>query len=312
MALLYVQVDNPDELLTLFSAGALIRWEYSADGSTSWTEGGTEAIVSGTTRYTIEHLTATTYYYRTRYSKASPSVAADYSSYSDVWLVGQQDAYATIQDLTETLALGDGATSHLNMLTDLLADVSADIDAACQRRFYRDPQVSGTTTVYADVVNPWKASLVDAMDRPVFTDGRALDIVSVTSLWVRDSETSIYVEISAGDTGYYLDGLSSGVGVFGTDWPWEDVVLAPSGTYTVWPTGKRAVKIIGAFGFPKVPRPVKRATVSEVRERFRQSISGGAQPVGVNTFGVPIFLTGDSPDMRRIMRHPFSRRRLAA
>ena len=37
-----------------------------------------------------------------------------------------------------------------------------------------------------------------------FTDGKALDIISVTTLEVRDSESSSYVAIAAGDTGYYL------------------------------------------------------------------------------------------------------------
>lgn len=310
MPLLTVNVDNPDELLTLYGAGALIRWEYSADNS-SFSEGGTEAIISGTTQYVIEHLTATTYYYRTRYSKASPSTAAHYSDYSDSWLVGALPAYCTREDVTETLALGT-ATAHLNLITDLCADVSADIDALCQRRFYREPQVTGTTTVYADIDNAGCDSLEDAIGRPRFVDGRALDIISITNLYVRESETSSYVEIAAGDTGYYLDGWSTGVGTFGTDWPYEDVLLSRAGTYPWFPTGRRAVKIIGVLGFPKVPAVIKRAAASEVRERFRQSVGGGAQPMGVNQFGTPIFLTGSSAEMRRIQQPPFSRRRMAA
>lgn len=311
MPLLTVNVDNPDELLTLYSAGAVIRWEYSSDGSTGWLEGGVEALVSGTTQYVIEHLTASTYFYRTRYSRASPSTSAHFSDYSDTWLVGSLEAYCTRDDVTETLALGT-ATGHLNLITDLCADVSADIDALTGRRFYRDPQVTGTATVYADVINAGCASLEDAIGRPRFVDGRALDIVSITNLYVRESETSSYVEITAGDTGYYMDGWSTGVGVFGTDWPYEDILLSRAGTYSYFPTGRRAVKIVGVFGFPKVPAVVKRAAASEVRERFRQGVGGGAQPAGVNQFGTPVFLTGNSAEMRRIMARPFSRKPMAA
>lgn len=310
MPLLTVNVDNPDELIALYGAGSLLRWEYSADNS-SFTEGGVEALVSGTTQYVIEHQTASTFYYRTRYSTSAPATAAQFSDYSDSWLVGSLEAYCTRDDVTEMLALGT-ATGHLNLITDLCADVSADIDALTGRRFFRDPQVTGTATVYADVLNGGCSSLEDAIGRPRFVDGRALDIVSITNLYVRESETSSYVEVTAGDTGYYLDGWSSGVGVFGTDWPYEDVLLSRAGTYAHWPIGRRAVKIVGVLGFPKVPAVVKRAAASEVRERFRQGVGGGAQPAGVNQFGTPVFLTGNSAEMRRIMARPFSRKPLAA
>ena len=35
---------------------------------------------------------------------------------------------------------------------------------------------------------------------------------------------------------------------------------------------------LGKLGFPVVPPSVKRATISEVRERFRQSVGGGPSP----------------------------------
>jgi hypothetical protein len=76
----------------------------------------------------------------------------------------------------------------------------------------------------------------------------------------------------------------------------------------VFPVGKRAVKVTGAFGFPSVPPSVKRAVLAETAERFRQRISGEAQPEGVNQFGMPIFRTGTSPDMRRVLADPFSLR----
>lgn len=299
--LLRVNVDNPDELLTLFGAGALIRWESSADND-SWTEGGTEAIVSGTTAYVIEHLAGgDATYYRTRYSAATPSVPTDYSGYSDTWQASAIEGYATLHDVLETMALGSDQGRH-NLILDLIADVSEDIDTACGRSFRRVPQVSGTTTLYFDIRHPGSRSLVQAIGHPYSTTGVPLDIVSVTTLRYRDSETGSYATIAAGDLGYYLDG-GSGPGIAGTDWPFEDIILSPaSTTITRWPTCYRGVEVVGTFGFPSVPRSVKRAVVSEVRERFRQSIGGGPSQAGINQFGTPIFLTGDSPDMRRIMK----------
>lgn len=234
------------------------------------------------------------------------TTAATHSNGATVTYV--PDALADLDDLIASMALG-GDTSRYGLLVDMLADVSADIHAACMRTFWVP---TADVTFYVDVVRGGRDSLVDAADGSWAADGRALDLVSVTNLYVRDSETSSYVEISAGDTGYYLQGGPPGTGVAGTDWPYEDVLLSPAGSYAEFPVGRRAVRIIGKPGFPAIPRSVTRATISEVRERFRQSIGGGPVQAGVNQFGTPIFLTGDSPDMRRVLRTPFSRRPMAA
>lgn len=210
------------------------------------------------------------------------------------------DAYASLSDLLATMAV-DGTTRY-DLLTDMLGDVSRDIDAACMRTF-AVPTVDAT--VYVDIEDT-EDELSEASCGQT-TDGRRLDFVSITSLWVRYSEVDTYVQLTQ-DTDWFLKPGPPGTGVAGTDWPWEDIELAKYGSLYVFPEGLRGVKIIGKLGFPAVPPSVKRATISEVRERFRQSIGGGQAPAGVNQFGTPIFLTGDSPDMRRVLRHPFSLR----
>lgn len=312
MALLYIDVPNPDELLVLYGAAAVIRWEYSADGSSGWAEGGTETIVAATYRYVIEHLTDTSYYYRTRYSKASPSVAADYSGYGDVFQVDALQAYATVAEARRALP-GIASDAHDYILSDLLVDVSALVDVRTFRKFVRIPQVSGTETFYLDVNHSGQRRLVEAVGHGYCTDGEALDIISVTSVHVRDSETSDYAEVAAGVTGYrLLAGPAIGEGRVGTDWPYEDIELYRSATRTTWPVGDEAVKIVGVRGFPSVPHTVSRAVLGEVSERFRQRIGSGPSQMGVNAFGQPIFLTGDSPEMRRLLSPPFVKRMYTA
>jgi hypothetical protein len=216
------------------------------------------------------------------------------------------DAYAELGETIATMAL-DG-TARYELVLDLLGDVSRDLDIACMRSF---AVPTADVTLYCDTVNSC-SSLREAMGGFRTTDGRALDLVSVTSISVRESTTGAYVALGALDADYFLESGPAGTGVAGTDWAFEDVTLSDAGTYTAWPIGKRAVKIVGKPGFPVVPAPVKRGIISEVRERFRQSIGGGPAPIGTNAFGQPIFLTGDSPDMRRVTRHPFSRRPMAA
>lgn len=217
------------------------------------------------------------------------------------------DTLAQLGDLTPMLALGTDTTRH-GMLSDILVSVTQDIHADCQRSFLQ----GATATFYADVRYGGKSSLLEAIGRPRFVDGRALDLVSVTTLEARDSETGSYTAIAAGDTGYYLDGWSTGVGIYGTDWAFEDIVLSIQATYPTWPVGKRAVKVTGIPGFPAVPPAVEWACLAEASERFRQRISGGAQPEGVNQFGTPMFLTGASSEMRRIRGEPYSLRRMVA
>lgn len=214
------------------------------------------------------------------------------------------DAYAELGDLVREMAL-DG-TARYALLLDMLAEVSWDINAATMRSFFVP---TADVTVYVDIVG-CSSSLVAAAGTGRTTDGRALDIVSVTTLSVRDSETGSYTAIAAGDTGYYLEPGPAGTGIAGTDWPYEDVTLSPQcASWVQWPIGKRAVKIVGKVGgFPAIHRSLTRATLGETRERFRQTIGGGPPQIGVNAFGSPIFLTGDSHDMRRVLRHPFTRR----
>jgi hypothetical protein len=306
MIKLTINVDDPDDLLSGYGAGALIRVERdSSSAFGSATEITTIAIVPSTTEYEYWDTTGTSsHYYRTRYSKASPSVATDYSAYSDTFQVGTPSSYASLEDVKKTLAV-DG-TTHDELLVDLIGDVSRDIDAACQRTF-RVP--SADVTVYVDIVDC--GDKLSEASRGYTTDGRRLDFVSITSLWVRDSELDSYVQLTQ-DTDWYLQPGPPGAGVAGSEWAWEDIELSAYSDVTVFPRGKRAVKIIGKPGFPVVPPSVKRATISEVRERFRQSVGGGQMPAGVNQFGQPIFITGDSPDMRRIMRRPFSLREWVA
>lgn len=235
------------------------------------------------------------------------TTAATHLNAATVTLV--PDALADLDDLVATMALDSTVTTRYGLLMDLLADTSSDICAYAMRSFFVP---TADVTVYWDI-SRWSASLREASDGGRTTDGQALDIVSITTLSVRDAETSAYVTIAAGDTGYYLEPGPAGLGVAGVDWPYEDVSLSPAGaSYTMWPRGKRAVKIVGRLGFPASHPVVKRGTIDETRERFRQSIGGGPIQQGVNQFGTPIFLTGNSPAMRRLMAPPFSLRRLAA
>ena len=228
------------------------------------------------------------------------TTAATHSDNTVVHLMS--DGYADLGDLTATMDVpsGTGSADRRLVLVGLLADAKAQTDTDCGRTFVVP---TADVTVYCDVQHAGHASLVSAIGHPYTIDGRALDIVSITTISYRESETSSYVAIAAGDTGYYLES-GFGPGVAGTDWPYEDVTLGPSSaTRTTWPTGKRAVKIVGKLGFPvAVPAAVKRANIDKVREAYRAGPGGGAVQAGVNQFGTPIFNTGAPASYRDLVR----------
>lgn len=232
------------------------------------------------------------------------TTAATHSSGATVTYV--PDAYADLDDLIATM--GDMGTGRYALLTDMLADVSSDISSHCMRSFFVP---TADETFYVDIEEA-KDCLSEASEEGRTTDGRALDFVSITSLYVRQTEADAYVELVAGDQSWWLEPGPKGSGTAGVDWPWQDVELSPYSSVPVFWPGRRAVKIIGRLGFPVIPPVVKRATISETRERFRQSVGGGPMQIGQNAFGQPIFLTGMSPDMRRVLGHPFSLRDLVA
>lgn len=296
-----LQEDSAD-VLSIYSAGAKLYLDSSATEGGSYSNVTSTAIVSGTEQYELTDANGTSAtWYKTRVGNSG---GTSYSSYSDAFQATSWAAYATVDELEATMdvATGAGSSGRRNLLAQLLLDAKDATDADCARTFLRVPQVSGTVTVYADVQNAGCSSLVSAIGHPYTTDGRALDIVSVTSLWYRDSETSSYVEIASGDTGYYLE-PGFGPGIAGTDWPYEDVTLSPaSATRTTYPTGKRAVKLIGVLGFPRIPAVVKRANIDMAREAYRQSVGGGPAQVGTNQFGTPVYLTGKPDTYKALLR----------
>ena len=212
----------------------------------------------------------------------------------------------------QTLELPD--ESRYSYLSDILESTAAEIDRQCHRRFFRQPHVSGTETFYVDI-HRTSHSLVRASMGAGFTDGLAMDIISITSLGIRDDESdSTYTTVTAGDTGYYLQ-PGDGIGIAGTDWPFEDVLLSQNGTdYTHWPIGRRAVEIVGVRGFPAIPVAVTRGNTDWARETYRQGPGGGPTQVGVNQFNVPIVLAGWPMSVQQLVRKgsPYRKKSRAA
>jgi hypothetical protein len=76
-------VPSPADVLNAssFGAGALVRWESASAVAGTYTEKGTEAVVSGTSEYVVWDLVGTSAtWYRTRFSDAIGHLFSDYSA----------------------------------------------------------------------------------------------------------------------------------------------------------------------------------------------------------------------------------------
>ena len=103
-----IEVANADELLATeaYGAGALLRWESSAAEAGTYVEGGTEALVSGTTLYDVwDAAGIETTWYRTRVSDAAGTT---FSAYSDARSPVRSDISAS--DFRSTCS-GNGSSS---------------------------------------------------------------------------------------------------------------------------------------------------------------------------------------------------------
>lgn len=277
--------EDPADLIAGYGAGAKLYLDSATSETGSYANVTSTALVVGTTVYEFWDSAGTSStWYR---SRAGNSGGSAFGAYSSPFQATSLAAYASLMDLRETMDLPDA--SRDNLLLDYLVDASEQVDIDCHRRFHRDPQVSGDRTVYVDVERAGCASLVSATGNGGYcTDGLPLDILSVTTLRIRYSESDDYAAVTAGDAGYLLQ-PGVGPGRAGVDWPYEDIVLSPLASVTSWPRGRRAVELVCARGFPQVPSLVRRAVIDKAREWYRAGPGGGRQSSGVNQFGVPVF-----------------------
>lgn len=293
--------EDSDDVLAEFSAGAKLYLLSSTTEDGSYTDVTSAAIVSGTEQYELTDAAGTSStWYKTQVGNDSGSLRG---SLSEAFRATAWDAYATVDDLLRTVDVpqGSGSSERHNVLADLLRAGREQTDADCGRTFLRVPQVSGTVTVHFDIANGGCRSLVSAIGHPYTTDGRALDIVSVTSLWYRDNEEADYVSLGTQDTDWFLE-AGHGPGIAGTDWPYEDITLSARNTArSTWPTGKRAGRMVAVLGFPRIPLAVTRANVDRARDAYRVASGSGPATAGVNQFGVPVFQTGMSESYRRLI-----------
>jgi hypothetical protein len=249
------------------------RIEIQRDTSSTFgapTALGPVALVAGQDQYTYFDPTgSSSNYYRFRLTDNVGSPASA-SAWSATFRGDADAAYATLEDLREYVDLPDDSKD--NLLSDLLVQASAYLDAACERDFYRHPQIDGTETRLFDGTGTVRLRV------------RA-GIVSLSQVEIATTVAGGFTTVDPTD--YVLAPTDKAA-----DMSYTSVLLVNyTGSWTNWYTVRQGVRLTGVFGWAEVPQTIRKATLDLAREWYRQGPGGGG-PVGVNQFGTPLFLAG--------------------
>ena len=152
------------------------------------------------------------------------------------------DALATAAEYRTVTGKTDTG-SDTQILVDLKA-VSRYLEGKLGRFFTKD--AADVTRLYIPVLSSSRLRIDDLSASP-------------TSITIdEDDDGSFADETALAATDYELHPLNALLGP--EVWPYTSIVLTPWGTKGIWPVGNR-VQIVGKFGWPAVPEPLKAATI---------------------------------------------------
>jgi hypothetical protein len=263
MNIIRINVDTESLATNNFGVGALVRVERSATEAGVYAELGTVAVVSGQPTATYYDATgATTNWYRTRYSKATPINPQDYGEYSNPFQADRDDGYTNVSAVKARLGITD--TTDDSLLGAIVGEVNSFITERLGRPVGPEDDVTyvfdGTGT-----------------NRLRVTRG----IRSVTTLTVASQTGATPVSITAGDII-----LVPPSGERGDGEPADWIVLSdhPAGGVYIFGAGYGTVSVTGDFGWAAVPEALAgvAVTLAVARWRARGSAGGDAFVTGVD------------------------------
>jgi hypothetical protein len=276
---LNITVENPDELLNTgyFGVGALVRVERSSTGGgIGFSEVGTGAILTATTLYPYYDAGGVAGdYYRVRYSKASPSIPADYSVYGEEFQGGVDSLICSLADARQRIGiLSPTDHSQDENLLQWINQVDNWLAMRTGRRFMPDP-ATGTKTYTFDVAgSDWWWSRTLYIPRGVR---------SVTLLETAPNTGGTYSTVTA--TNVFLRPSD---GERPPGWPATRIELSDWGS-AYFRGGYDTVRVTGTFGFAAVPPAIEQLALTLVVAAMRETATSGGETVVVNIDGSRTF-----------------------
>jgi len=159
--------------------------------------------------------------------------------------------YLTVEQLKKTRQLA-GHTYADDDIGLAIGAASRGIDALCARRFWKDE--TDVTRYYS----PRASNLVLIDDLAAVTSVASGEASTFTDTWARHQDYDLYP----------LNAEADGR-------PWTR--LEPGAYGRCFPTGPRTIQVVGKFGWPTIPEPIRQATgilASMLLLRHREAVFG--------------------------------------
>ena len=182
------------------------------------------------------------------------------------------NGYAGIDQLKASLDIQLGDTTDDALLERAIEAASRSIDDLCGRRFY-----SATETRYYEA-DGWDVIDVD-------------DLVSVTTLKTDEDQDRVY-ETTWAVTDFELD-PSDGP-------PYTRIYATPTGSYAFPVWQRRAVQVVGTFGWSAVPTPITQACLLMAARVWKRKDTPLGIQVGKPEFG-NLSIPGKDPDVEKLL-----------
>jgi hypothetical protein len=275
--LLRLTVPNPDDILTGYGAGALIRIERAATEAGAYAEVDTEAVVATSFLYEVwDAAGLDTSWYRTRYSNALNTAQ---SEYGDSFSPGTPTAYATIDQLLVRLPQQPPSTSTARLArmqnalleaTDRLTEELGGVS------FFRSP-ASG-----ADEVRLFEVGIDGVVH---VHEG----VISIAACRIRRTRTGDFEDVDIDDLQleYWAKrGQRSTTKPAGE--PYDHVSLTGRGTLLTWPATYLGIEFTGAWQWPAIPTRAVDATCDWARQALAADPTFVGGIVGPEELGRPI------------------------
>lgn len=189
-------------------------------------------------------------------------------------------SYATLLDLRTSLQRDDADESDTRILASMQAALLDGTDRITQE-LETDFFIHPTAGTEVRLVNG-KGSALLHLHR---------GIVSITQIRIRMTRISDWVTLDATDYDLESRAADDGNQATATVFPFDHIYLNGTGSYSVWPKGRRLIELTGVYGWPAIPRRAIEANVAMARQLMAADRTYPGGVISPNEAGLPVMPT---------------------
>ena len=271
-----VTLDAPDDALSGYAAGAVLRVQSSTTETGTFANLTTVAIVAATYQYEYWDTAGdATTWYRWRIANSAETETGDWSDpfqgLDPAKAARNSGSYATVDDLILRAPTIPTSSRMLAVLERALVESRERVDAELGRDCFRHPQ-SGTE---ARIFHGKGGNLLHVHQ----------GIVSLTTVEIRLSTNAAWTALLAAD--WWLEAQPGDLWPLAGE-PYFHVRLSDAATYTTFPVGENRVRLTGAFGWARPSHRHIQVNIDWAHQQIAADPSFAGGPTGPDSLGRPV------------------------